>query len=987
MTATANTGVSVGNDSAEILTGTSVGAISGGGGNDTIQGAINGVAPGSTLSGGIGSDSITSRGIGDLVFGDAGDDFIRSESGQAALYGGADDDTILGEDSQTTVYGGAGDDSILFQDKQNVGYGDAGDDTIIGLDGGDVFIGGAGDDYLKAAASSKDATVLFGNSGDDSLYLGNTSSDSAYGGQGEDYIFAGSNASADNQYLGGDKGADKIVYLGKGDGIILDGDRGALGQAVSGTDAGADTFVLSSTGTDLPTDLSILGGGGADSVVGFAEGTNTAAAQLGEGASVFGGKGDDYINAVSSGSSQISGDLGNDIIAVVAAGNDSIFGDGISQGSGVTLGSDKLTITGSGGNVVFGDTASGTDGANDTIDATGAGSGNVIYGGGGNDSLVSAGDNTLIGGAGNDIYRLGAGDYVPFDSLGVNTYVAGTDVSTADVVTVNPTDSFTGGATFLIADGNTISQVKDLASGGVVTGDNKDVITIANVDGKSSLGGGNDVFTGDVFTATGGVDAGSGDDVITFTGSSIGAGSVAGGNGDDDILFTNSAAVVAANVDGGSGSDRLVAAGTFAGVFSGGDGNDFFGDAGAGSGVSVGASASIDAGAGNDVVNIKSFGTDAEAVSVAGGIGDDVISAADAKGTTPFTLTLDGGDGNDIIYGKEAGGDVINGGKGNDTLFGGGFGATPTTTGTDAANNRALGDELTGGDGADVFIFGTIAKVGFAGGEITGTATLDALSTDDGYIFDGPTGSTSTVGFFNGVLHVDTITDFKSGEDKIFINTSGGFANVALADFAKGSIEYLSDDGAIGGFIVGKTGATGSGNTVGLIGDGTFTAASTNVDKFVVDGYGTKSTAPFYVDYTGTNSLELLSAPTFAVYDPAGNLGGTTGTQLAVDASLENVGVDPNTGNGTTEGAITITASPTQLNPNFSLDGGGTGVGEINFGVGNFLTLDTNTGGLYYNATLLAVFSDADKGAGLQYTDFVFTGFDSNTGSIPSTVF
>ena len=61
-------------------------------------------------------------------------------------------------------------------------------------------------------------------------------------------------------------------------------------------------------------------------------------------------------------------------------------------------------------------------------------------------------------------------------------------------------------------------------------------------------------------------------------------------------------------------------------------------------------------------------------------------------------ITLDGGDGNDRIYGK-AGNDVLIGGKGTDILYGG--------AGDDELHPGVTGgDELHGGEGADNYVFG-----------------------------------------------------------------------------------------------------------------------------------------------------------------------------------------------------------------------------------------------------------------------------------------
>lgn len=936
MTATPNTNISLGNDSAELLTATAVGFISGSGGNDTIQGAINGVAPGSTLEGGLGDDSIYSRGIGDIALGGPGNDVIRNDSGQASLIGGAGDDTIVSEDSQTTVYGGAGDDSLLFEDELNIGFGDAGDDTIIGLAGGDIFAGGDGDDYLKAATTGNDASILFGNMGDDTLILSDKAADSAFGGQDSDYVFAGSGATADGQFLFGNYGDDVIEYLGKGKGVVLDGDRAIDGVGgyfpAEGTDAGADSFILASSGTDLAEDITIAGGGGDDSISGGVG----SAGLLGAGAAIYMGKGDDFFNIVSSGSSLITGDLGNDSGSIVLGGDDTLYGDGAAQGSDATLGDDEFVLTGSGGNVIFGDTAEGTDGGNDVIDVTGLGSGNVVYGGGGNDELTSAGGNTLIGGAGNDIYTFGAGDVIPFDSLGVNTYVAGSGASTSDVVTVQPGDSFTGGATFLVT--GEAELIKKLTNGGVIASDERDLIEITNVDGITSLKGGNDTFSGVNLAGSGAVDGGSGNDLINFTGTSIAAGKIVGGEGDDSIGFGSSATVFA-SIDGGAGNDSLNVPGIFAGSFSGGDGVDTINIG------TIAAGATVDAGAGDEKISIAWTGTDIGVASIFGGDGADTITVGSADAGTSVVLNIDGGAGKDIIYGKAGGGDSILGGAGDDTLFGGGLGTS--YSGTNASG--VLGDTLVGGDGADVFVLGTVGKLGYLSGTVgkAGTGNFG----EDGWFFNGSSAESSTFGFFNGAGNVDVITDFNPDQDKIFINTNGGFAGIAgsfstssgtyTGAFASGSITYFADDLSISGEYVGSTGTTGAGNTFGLVGSVSTAGLGTFTPKF------------------GTGFVQLTGSGVTAY--------GTRADLLVGGTAFTSGGA----------GTTTVTAGTQNF---FAFNTGGTAAGEI---AATGLTYDTGNGALYFNARLLAIFENVPTLSGANFTGFTFSSSTGGT-SIPT---
>jgi Ca2+-binding RTX toxin-like protein len=71
---------------------------------------------------------------------------------------------------------------------------------------------------------------------------------------------------------------------------------------------------------------------------------------------------------------------------------------------------------------------------------------------------------------------------------------------------------------------------------------------------------------------------------------------------------------------------------------------------------------------------------------------------------------LNGGAGNDIIFGQ-GGNDTIDGGAGNDTLYGG--------SGNDELKGGAGNNTLTGGTGTDIFIFEALGSGGFQRDTIT----------------------------------------------------------------------------------------------------------------------------------------------------------------------------------------------------------------------------------------------------------------------------
>jgi Ca2+-binding RTX toxin-like protein len=160
----------------------------------------------------------------------------------------------------------------------------------------------------------------------------------------------------------------------------------------------------------------------------------------------------------------------------------------------------------------------------------------------------------------------------------------------------------------------------------------------------------------------------------------------------------------------------------------------------------------IDAGAGNDKINVsqnaatgeitvnvngakKTFSAvDSQNLVIKAGDGNDNIKVG--KGVT-IKLTLDGGDGNDTINGG-SGGDTINGGNGNDKIKGGsGNDTIEAGDGNDTINggdgrdyiNGGNGDDkLLGGKGSDT-IYGGDGKDNIQGGD--GDDYLEGSKGDD----------------------------------------------------------------------------------------------------------------------------------------------------------------------------------------------------------------------------------------------------------------
>jgi Ca2+-binding RTX toxin-like protein len=790
------------------LGGSGVGIAVGLEGDDTIVTPLNPQAPGSQAFGNKGSDSIRSRGVGDTSRGGQDDDDIVNESGQAFLFGDLGDDNLEGREGQSTLFGGADDDYVVVTGPNNLVFGDLlasfsltsadtvpGNDSMFGEVGGDTHIGGGGDDYIQGGP--EESSILFGNAGKDSCFAG-ADEDSLYGGQDADYMIVGSDASADGVLFVGGDGNDKLISF-TGDNHILAGD--AEGTTLAGNDY---LWVSSGEGHilfgNLGNDKLIYGGSGS--------------------ASLYGGQGDDSCYAEGADDALLSGDKGSDYL----------FGSGVDnstfEGGGGTW-SDTIVLDGGAGNMLMGD--NGSDASDDFIYVLGSGAAdgdNTLAGGAGNDYLYSKGGNgsdanVLTGASGDDTYLFGAGDTITPDTDGKNVYFGFAGAASVQV-TIGVNDVILPGASGQYTFEGGLPTVAFVGTGGVITGDGKDFISLDNAASETSTEGGNDTLTIGMLDG-GTIDAGAGDDVLNFTGTdnegdvNLGSGndtltlpafqggSITGEAGDD--IF-NLGDVDGGNISGGAGNDRINAkliGEVTQSTLSGGADNDtiYIGDIGSGGGV-------LDGGAGNDIIL---GGTNAMLV-----------------GTDSGATSLGGGDGDDFLRGRQYGQDTLDGGAGNDIISGGlskGLAAKATQPDLDNQVAAAVGgqtsifdgDVISGGAGNDIFVIAGLSETGIVQSQFVkaGTVAIAAVGTDNA-TFNAGAGAAGFIplgiaaGSYNGAVNVDTITDFNTGDD-----TLGLFADafnskipelVGTSDFATFNSGTFGAVGILDTFIIGKMNPT-----------------------------------------------------------------------------------------------------------------------------------------------------------------------------------
>jgi Ca2+-binding RTX toxin-like protein len=327
-----------------------------------------------------------------------------------------------------------------------------------------------------------------------------------------------------------------------------------------------------------------------------------------------------------------------------------------------------------------------------------------------------------------------------FNGTNANEIITGAFVSPS-VIAVggtlpsNAADTIDGGA------GNdTIDGVggDDLLLGG----DGDDLLTGGRgndtvIGGKGTdtavLGSGNDVFIWNQGEGSDTVEGNSGFDTMVFNGAVLSEDISISANGDGARLFRGLGnitmdvhSVERIEVTPLGGADTVTI-------------NDLTGthvrevavDLGlAGVGDTLADAVTVNGTAGNNHINVTTTGTmvtvsgltekvtvdhaDAgDLLTINGGDGKDTIDAS-ALPAGMVTLTLDGGDGNDILFGGH-GADMLFGGAGNDTVTGGaGIDVASLGTGNDKFiwNNGDGSDIVEGEDGFDTMVFN-----GGAGGE------------------------------------------------------------------------------------------------------------------------------------------------------------------------------------------------------------------------------------------------------------------------------
>ncbi|HBG49568.1 MAG TPA: hypothetical protein DDW90_08735 [Cyanobacteria bacterium UBA9971] len=590
-----------------------------------------------------------------IIFGTQYDDKIYTFGGNDTIDGGLGADTMIGGNANDTYYvDNTGDiviedlnkgtdtiissvdytlsanvENLILTDLAVSGTGNNLNNTIMGNSADNILNGGFGVNLIKG-----------GNGNDTIIFTSNESWTAGWaafnagspGNVGTGRIVSINTKFRSSNVFDGGEGYDKLVLTNKSDAIFLDDSYSRALQygqrliSIEEIDAGAGDDVVDLT-SDIYSigDIAVLGGAGND-VIWSSSGNDNLIGNDGND-ELFGGVGNDTLDG-GAGSDTLIGGIGNDTYIVdnigdVVIENTSEGTDTIKSSISYTLGAnvENLTLTGI-----------------DAINATGNNLNNSIIG--------NSADNILDGGFGVDIMAGGVGNDIYYID------------NVQDLIIENPNE---GSDTVISSIDYTLSaNVENLTLTGMAninaTGNNLDNIITGNfADNIFDGGNGANLIKGE-----------AGNDTINFTSNqSWTAGWAALNAGSPDNAGTGHLVDINGKLrsnnvfDGGDGYDKLILTDKSDVIFL----DDSYSRT-LQSGQRLISIEEIDAGSGDDVVDLTSAVYSIGDITIHGGSGNDVIWSSSGNDN------LFGDDGNDELFGG-VGNDIINGGTGADTLIGG----------------------------------------------------------------------------------------------------------------------------------------------------------------------------------------------------------------------------------------------------------------------------------------------------------------------------
>lgn len=750
----------------------------------------------------------------------------------AAAGGGVQLQLVTGP-ATSTINGTAGNDRLVGTSGSNQINGLGGQDILIGNAGADTLSGGDGDDWLYSGTESPPFSLpYYGNPYTPPLLDTGSEKDTLNGGVGSDRIFAGYGDTVD----GGEGGVYGdylyISFLGAPSGVTVDfslqtqviGGGTITGieniSWVQGSNYG-DHINVASWSNGYSDFTAVFGMGGNDTLL---AGYYTGVLDGGEGNDIVDGRGSQYLQAVYGGGGDDTLYTNSNTFgqAYGGDGNDTIYAHGLIHGG---TGNDTIIISFSYyPGQVFGEDGNDQITAADDVGAwiSGGAGTDTITGRNGYDILAgNGGIDTLTGGLGADIFRdTGSGlsgDVIT--DFGAEDLIHITDANFAafSFSLSGNTLTYTGGS---LTFGSPLSGT--LIASAAVDGGVELQLVSGSVDGTIYGSSGNDRLTGS--DAAERIDALGGNDMVA---GGAGADTLIGGDGVDwiysgtesppfslpfyDTFYTPPLLDTGTEVDtliGGAGADRL-----FAGYGDNVDGGptELYGDylyisfLGAPSGVTVDFHLETQVIGGGTITGIENISW------VQGSNYDDYIDAGSwADGYSEFTAVfgmaghdsliagyytglLDGGDGDDLLYGRSseylqsahggAGNDTIYadtgssvkayGGEGDDLIYAGGLAYGGSGNDTILMHFNEYSAEAFGEDGDDVIGGGDYAE------RISGGSGADTIW--GGYGAD----------VISGNEGVDTLSG-EAGAD-VFRDTAAGLNDDTILDFSYEDLIVITD--------------------------------------------------------------------------------------------------------------------------------------------------------------------------------------------------
>lgn len=926
-----------GNDGNDVLIGGDGNdQLLGGSGNDSLEGdegndTLRGGSGKDTLDGGDGNDSLVAGDDGSTLIGGTGSDMLTGGKGNDSLEGDSGNDTLIGDAGNDTLDGGDGNDSLVAGDDSSTLLGGTGNDTLKGGKGNDSLNGGDGDD------------VLYGGDGDDTL-VGGKGNDTLYGGAGNDlYVFNDSGTGTVNDSDGqGYISIGGATIFGTGSHAIAPNkwrdDLGRLTYTLAGSnliiqnDSGANitvqNFVNGNLRINLPDyiDSSTPTSATLTPAISFIDATYPELTQLVsmvDGTLAIGTNTANYFTAHTNGNSLVGG-TGTDQFDVWGSDN-TVVGNGgadiIQIGSGLD---DVGSLVFAGAQVNLSDAISHTQNDQQTNSYWGSfinvyeGENNTIVGSDGSDFIaVGAGDNLIIGGQGADTISAGQsrryweGENSPWWQDGSSSWYSN-----------NGKDNDKFGDSYLFTNFNNIyylhsSMPTEASPNGFVRTDTYTnyvgncfwLLSAPNIKWGALLG--NDT----IIAGNGGnlIEVSDGDNYVQ---SGSGADLICGGMGDNTLLA-------------GGGNDTVYGGGGNA-LIDGGDGDDYItGDGG---------DNTLLGGAGNDTIYA---GLDNTRMQFFFGGGDWFDS-----GQETGRNDVEGGDGNDVLYGA-ASNDTLNGGAGNDTLYAGSgtedliggsgddvlYGGSgdnildASGSGNDSVYAGDGDTTIYGGDGTDSLVggngntviyggngFGTTIQAGSSGattiyggdGDATQITAADYADTTI-YGGDGLDGTIS--GGYAGDLTV------YAGDGDLTVISASQYGNTTVyggdgSETINGSIGYGRNNVFYLGDADGNVVNIGSANTTVYGGNGSETINGGSANNMIFAGDGGSDADPDQI-IAGQGQTTIQGGAGVAVFDASGNrssvlMVGGSGETTMIGGNGESTFI-AGTGDATFEGGVSNT--------------------------------------------------------------------------------